>query len=149
MPTTNVGAAIDLFTSYTLGQFDTAYQSATATTPAPEATEAEKEAKKAQASAATQMASSLQQLVQMEKLRASLPHDDPGREAIIQLMRDTQATAKAVFDQITLELVPEANAAREAARLRRLSSLAGVLDSLAKVSPVALWEQSPSTRSGT
>lgn len=149
MPTTNVGAAIDLFTSYTLGQFDTAYQSATATTPAPEATDAEKQAKKAQAGAVNQMTSSLQQLVQMEKLKASLPHDDPGREAIVQLMKDTQTTARAVCDQIKLELAPVADAAQEAARLRRLSSLAGVLDSLAKVSPVAVWERSASTSNGT
>jgi hypothetical protein len=147
-PATDLRSAIDNARAYALDQFNAAYKKLTMsplTDPLPDtAPEADKRKRAADiANAQNQLAAGLQQLAHMDTL-ASEQRGRQGYDALVTVMetvRDKAATTYARINAVMNDTSGTTN--DQHIRNEQLAALAQVLEGLAQLAPVAVWETQP------
>ncbi len=148
MPLTqdNLASAIEKLSTYAVAQFNAAYAIVTAA-QVPNPTDDQKKARAAElAKAQAQMTSALQQLVQADTMFS----EQRGREgyaALVTLLENTKDLAALAYDRIkaVMQDTSGGTSQDQTARNEQLVSLASVLQALARIDPVPVWQKAPSS----
>ena len=150
-PATDLTTAIDNARAYALDQFNAANKKLTTSPladPLPSnATDADKKQRAAEiANAQNQLAAGLQQLAHMDTL-ASEQRGRDGYNALVtltEMVRDKAATTYARINAVMNDT--SGTTTDQHLRNEQLTALAQVLEGLARLAPVALWEKDSTSR---
>jgi hypothetical protein len=149
-PATDLTSAINNARSYALDQFNAAYTKLTTSPlvdPLPaNATDADKRQRAAEiANAQNQLAAGLQQVAHMDTL-VSEQRGREGYDALVTLMETVRDKAAATYTRINEVMIDTSGTATDQhTRNEELTALASVLQGLARLAPIAVWQKDPAS----